>query len=182
MPGSYKETVYIDKDNITLSGVVEQGKYPVLEGEVMRNDAVLYSGTGVTVENLYITHCKGSGVMGQAGNNYIFRNNFVVDNNHENFAIPGSLVSTIPQGTGVLIMACDDVVIENNIISANDSVGISPLPTSALPAAPPPTPIQSPIPIALKFSTISCAITGKIRPRSYEPRSLRCLRPVAPIL
>jgi hypothetical protein len=43
MPGTYKETVYIDKDNITLSGVIEQGRYPILEGEGLRNDAILYS-------------------------------------------------------------------------------------------------------------------------------------------
>lgn len=223
MPGTYKETVYIDKDDITLSGVIERGKYPVLEGEGVRNDAVLYSGNSVTVENLYITHYKGNGIMGQAGNNFIIRNNIVVDtgvygifpqlgkngivshnilsgiedaaiyigmsenidvvynevfesvagieiensrhalvegnyvynntggilafitpglpikscgdvlirnnfivnNNHENFAIPGSLVSNIPAGTGVLVMACDDVVVEGNIISGNDSVGIT---------------------------------------------------------
>lgn len=217
-PGTYKETVYIDKDNITLSGVIEQGNYPVLEGEGIRNDAVLYSGNGVTIENLYITHYKGNGVMGQAGNNFIIRNNiivdtgvyeifpqlgkngivsgiedaaiyvgmsghvdvvfnqvfdsvagieiensrhslvesnfvynntggilafitpglpiktcgdvlirnnFVVDNNHENFAIPGSLVSNIPTGTGMLVMACDDVVIEGNIITGNNSMGIT---------------------------------------------------------
>jgi parallel beta-helix repeat protein len=222
MPGTYKETVYIDKDNITLSGVIEQGRYPVLEGEGVRNDAVLYSGNGVTIENLYITHYKGNGIMGQAGNNFIIRNNFVIDtgvygifpqlgknglvshnvisgiedaaiyvgmsenidvvynqvfesvagieiensrhalveanyvynntggilafitpglpiktcgdvlirnnfvvgNNHENFAIPGSLVSNIPPGTGMLIMACDDVVVEGNIVSDNESVGI----------------------------------------------------------
>ena len=222
MPGTYKETVYIDKDNITLSGVIEQGKYPVLEGEGLRNDAVLYSGNGVTVENLYITHYKGNGVMGQAGNNFIIRNNivvdtgvygifpqlgnngivshnilsgiedaaiyvgmsdhvdvvfnqvfdsvagieiensrhalvesnyvynntggilafitpglpiktcgdvlirnnFVVNNNHENFAIPGSLVSNIPAGTGILVMACDDVVVEGNVITGNNSMGI----------------------------------------------------------
>ncbi|MEH6584335.1 MAG: parallel beta-helix domain-containing protein [Halioglobus sp.] len=223
MPGTYKETVYIDKDNITLSGVIEQGNYPVLEGEGMRNDAILYSGNGVTIENFYITHYKGNAVMGQAGNNFIIRNNivvdtgvygifpqlgkngiishnilsgiedaaiyvgmsenidvvfnevfdsvagieienslhalveanyvhdntggilafitpglpiktcgdvlirnnFVVNNNHENFAIPGSLVSNIPQGTGMLVMACDDVVIEGNIVTGNESVGIT---------------------------------------------------------
>jgi parallel beta-helix repeat protein len=223
MPGTYKETVYIDKDNITLSGVIEQGRYPVLEGEEFRNDAILYSGNGVTIENFYITRYKGNAVMGQAGNNYIIRNNvivdtgvygifpqlgkngivahniisgiedaaiyvgmsdnvdvvynqvfdsvagieiensrkalvegnyvynntggilafitpglpiktcgdviirnnFVVNNNHENFAIPGSLVSNIPQGTGVLVMACDDVVVEQNIITGNESVGIA---------------------------------------------------------
>jgi parallel beta-helix repeat protein len=209
MPGVYKETVYVDKDNITLSGVIERGEYPVLEGEGIRNDAILYSGNGFTVENLYITHYKGNGIMGQAGNNFVIRNNYVVDtgvygifpqlgkngivshniisgiedaaiyvgmsdnidvvynevfasvagieiensrhalvegnnvydntggilafitpglpiktcsdviirnnfitdNNHENFAIPGSLVSNIPSGTGILVMACDDVVI-----------------------------------------------------------------------
>ncbi|MEQ8827241.1 MAG: parallel beta-helix domain-containing protein, partial [Parvibaculum sp.] len=209
LPGTYRETVYIDKDNITLSGVIERGAYPVLDGEDFRNDAVLYSGNGVTIENLYITRYKGNGIMGQAGNNYIIRNNIIVDtgvygifpqlgkngivahnvvsgiedaaiyvgmsdnvdvvfnevfesvagieiensrgalvegnfvynntggilafitpglpiktcgdviirnnfisgNNHENFAIPGSLVSNIPSGTGVLVMACDYVVL-----------------------------------------------------------------------
>ncbi len=223
MPGTYKETVYIDKDNITLSGVIEQGRYPVMEGEGVRNDAILYSGNGFTVENFYITRYKGNGIMGQAGNNFIIRNNvvvdtgvygifpqlgkngivshniisgiedaaiyvgmsdnidvvhnevfesvagieiensrkalvennyvynntggilafitpglpiktcgdviirnnFVVDNDHENFAIPGSLVSNIPPGTGILVMACDDVVVEGNIISGNDSMGIA---------------------------------------------------------
>ncbi len=222
MPGTYRETVYIDKDNITLSGVIEGSEYPVLEGEGVRNDAILYSGNGVTIENFYITHYKGNGIMGQAGNNFIIRNNFIIDtgvygifpqlgknglvshnvisgiedaaiyvgmsenidvvynqvfesvagieiensrhalveanmvydntggilafitpglpiktcgdvlirnnfvvnNNHENFAIPGSLVSNIPPGTGVLVMACDDVVLENNIVTGNDSVGV----------------------------------------------------------
>ncbi len=222
LPGTYRETVYIDKDNITLSGVIEGGAYPVLEGEGVRNDAILYSGNGTTIENFYITHYKGNGVMGQAGNNFIIRNNivvdtgvygifpqlgkngivshnvlsgiedaaiyigmsdnvdvvynrvfesvagieiensrsalveanyvynntggilafvtpglpiktcgdvivrnnFIIDNNHENFAIPGSIVANVPAGTGILIMACDDVVIEGNIITGNNSAGI----------------------------------------------------------
>lgn len=223
LPGTYEETVYIDKDNITLSGVIERGEYPILEGGGLRNDAILYSGNGVTIENFYITHYKGNAIMGQAGNNFVIRNNvvvdtgvygifpqlgkngivshnvlsgiedaaiyvgmsenidvvynevfdsvagieiensqhalveanyvhdntggilvfitpglpiktcgdvlirnnFVVNNNHENFAIPGSLVSNIPQGTGILVMACDDVVIEGNIVTGNESVGIT---------------------------------------------------------
>ena len=32
MPGTYKETVYIDKDNITLSGVIEEGRLPGVGG------------------------------------------------------------------------------------------------------------------------------------------------------
>ena len=54
----------------------------------------------------------------------IIRNNFVIDNNHENFGAPGSIVSGIPPGTGILVMAADDVIIENNIISGNNNAGI----------------------------------------------------------
>jgi parallel beta-helix repeat protein len=221
-PGTYSETVYIDKDNIRLLGVIEEGAWPTLEGEGRLNDAVLYSGNNIVVENLKITHYKGNAIMGQAGNNFeirnnlivdtgvygifpqlgqngivegnvisgiedaaiyvgmsdnvhvahnevfdsvagieiensrhaivennyvhhntggilafitpglpikttrdvIIRNNFVVDNNTANFAAPGSTVSGIPAGTGVLIMAADEVVIEGNIISGNKTAGI----------------------------------------------------------
>ncbi|MCC2616554.1 right-handed parallel beta-helix repeat-containing protein [Aestuariibacter halophilus] len=221
-PGTYHETVYIDKDDIHLVGVIEQGRWPTLDGQKKLNDAVLYSGNGVVVENLKITGYKGNGIMGQAGNNFvirnnliidtgvygifpqlgkngvvedniisgiedaaiyvgmsdnvhvahnevfdsvagieiensrhaivennyvhhntggilafitpglpikttydvIIRNNFIVDNNTANFAIPGSTVSGIPAGTGILIMAADDVVIEDNIIRDNKTAGI----------------------------------------------------------
>ena len=52
MPGTYSETVYIDKDNIALVGVIHGGDWPTLDGERKRNDAVLYSGNGIRIENL----------------------------------------------------------------------------------------------------------------------------------
>mgnify|MGYP003385514062 CR=1 FL=1 len=222
MPGTYIETVYIDKDNISVIGVIEQGNWPTLEGERRLNDAILYSGNGIIIENLKITHYKGNGIMGQAGNNFeirnnlivdtgvygifpqlgkngiieynvvsgiedaaiyvgmsdnihvahnevfdsvagieiensrhaivennythnntggilafitpglpikttydvIIRNNFIVDNNTKNFGAPGSTVSGIPAGTGILVMAADEVIIEGNIISNNKTAGI----------------------------------------------------------
>ncbi|HSC84953.1 MAG TPA: parallel beta-helix domain-containing protein [Pseudomonas sp.] len=221
-PGTYKETVYIDKDDILLSGVIENGRWPTLEGEQKLNDAVLYSGNNITVENLHITHFKGNGIMGQAANNFlirnnrvidtgvygifpqlgknglishnvltgiedaaiyvgmcdnihvttnevfgnvagieiensrhaiveynkvydntggvltfitpglpiktttdvIIRNNFITDNNHASFAAPGSIVSGVPSGTGVIVMAADEVTLEGNVISGNKNVGI----------------------------------------------------------
>ena len=51
--------------------------------------------------------------------------NFINNNNHENFGAPGSIVAGIPPGTGILIMAADDVIVENNIISNNDNSGIT---------------------------------------------------------
>ena len=58
-PGTYKETVYIDKNDITLSGVVVKGEWPTMDGEKKLNDAVLYSGHGITVEHLKIINYKG---------------------------------------------------------------------------------------------------------------------------
>ena len=222
MPGTYHETVYIDKDDIRIVGVIEEGRRAVLDGEKKLNDAILYSGNNFVAENLEIRNYKGNGIMGQAGNNFeirnnviassgvygifpqlgqngivehnvvsgiadaaiyigmsdnilvahnevfdsvagieiensrhaivehnyvhdnsggllafvtpglpikttvdvIFRNNFVVGNNHANFGAPGSTVSGIPAGTGILVMAADDVVIEGNVISDNKVSGV----------------------------------------------------------
>lgn len=79
MPGTYVETVYIDKDDIRLIGQIEQGKWPTLHGEKRLNDAVLYSGNNIVIENLKITQYKGNGIMGQAGNNFEIRNNLIID-------------------------------------------------------------------------------------------------------
>jgi parallel beta-helix repeat protein len=222
MPGTYRETVFIDKDNISLMGVVRGGDWPVLDGESKRNDAILYSGDGTRVENFKIVKYKGNGIMGQAGSNFVIRHNWIVDtgvygifpqlgknglieynvltgiedaaiyvgmsdnvhvahnevygnvagieientrhaivennmvydnaggiltfitpglpikttidviirdnfivgNNHENFAAPGSIVSGVPSGTGIIIMAADDVVVENNVIRDNKNAGV----------------------------------------------------------
>lgn len=221
-PGTYNETVYIDKDNIRLIGLIVKGERPRLDGLGKLNDAILYSGNNIVVENLSITGYKGNGIMGQAGNNFeirnnviadtgvygifpqlgkngvvehnvvsgiedaaiyigmsdniqvshndvfdsvagieiensrhaivennvvynntggilafvtpglpikttydvIIRNNFIAGNNHPNFGAPGSTVAGIPAGTGVLIMAADQVVIEDNIIKDNKNTGI----------------------------------------------------------
>lgn len=222
-PGTYSENVYIDKDDISLQGVVIKGEWPTLDGKHQINDGFLYSGNGILIENFKIINFKGNGIMGQAGNNFIirnnwiidtgvygifpqfgkngliehnvlsviadaaiyvgmcdnidvlhnevfdsvagieiensrhclvennyvhnntggllafitpglpiktafniiFRNNFVVNNNHPNFGAPGSTVASIPPGTGILIMAADDVIVENNIITGNKNTGIT---------------------------------------------------------
>lgn len=221
-PGSYHETIYIDKDAIRLRGVIKNGERATLDGKKTLNDAILYSGNHIIVENFKITAYKGNGIMGQAGNNFeirnnlivdtgvygifpqlgkngvveynvlsgiedaaiyvgmsdnihvahnevfenvagieiensrhaivennlvynnaggilafvtpglpiktaediIIRNNFVTRNNHVNFAPEGSTVAGIPSGTGILVMAADQVVIERNIISDNKVAGI----------------------------------------------------------
>jgi len=222
MPGTYNETVYIDKDNIALIGVLQEGQWPTLDGMSKLNDAILYSGNGIRVENFKIVKFKGNAIMGQAGNNFvirhnwientgvygifpqfgqngliqynvlsgiedaaiyvgmsdniqvdhnevhgnvagieiensrhavvenntvydnaggiltfvtpwlpikttfdvIIRNNFIIGNNHKNFGAPGSIVSGVPSGSGLIVMAAKDVIIENNVIRDNKNAGI----------------------------------------------------------
>ena len=65
-PGTYHETVYVDKDDISLIGIVENGEWPHLDGEKILNDAILYSGNGFSVEWFKITKYKGNAIMGQS--------------------------------------------------------------------------------------------------------------------
>ena len=76
-PGLYKETVFIDKDGIELSGIVRGGQWPVLDGENKLNDGVLVSGHGVTIERLWVKRYKGNGIMTQGSNNYRIAYNVV---------------------------------------------------------------------------------------------------------
>jgi len=53
----------------------------------------------------------------------VFRNRSVA-NNHDNFADPGSMVASVPPGTGVMILATDRVEVFDNDVVANDSAGV----------------------------------------------------------
>ncbi len=76
-PGTYKETVFVDKNDITLTGVIEEGAWPTLEGEFELNDGFLIAGHGVTVENFYIKSYKGNGIMTQGANDFKILNNVI---------------------------------------------------------------------------------------------------------
>jgi parallel beta-helix repeat protein len=50
-------------------------------------------------------------------------NNNIHDNNHVNFAPKGNIVAKVPQGTGIMLMAANNVEIYNNKVINNISVG-----------------------------------------------------------
>ncbi len=52
-------------------------------------------------------------------------NNRIVANNHDNFAPKGNIVATVPPGTGVMIMANDEVEVFDNTIENNQTGGLS---------------------------------------------------------
>ena len=54
----------------------------------------------------------GLPVMG--GGNVVLRQNLVIDNDTPNFAPPGNIVASVRRGTGILVMANDGVLIDDN--------------------------------------------------------------------
>lgn len=271
LPGLYEETVYVDRDGIALVGVIEKGRWPVLEGANVRNDGILVAGSDSVVKNFWIQNYKGNGIMHQGSNNWevrhnvvrdtgvygifpqhcrngiiednvvsgiedaaiyvgmcenvdvrrnetyasvagieiensrhvlveenaahgnvggilafvlpglpvklgsdiILRRNFVFDNNAENWAAVGSVVSGIPGGTGMLLMAVDDVVVEDNILRNNDSAAIMVVDLDLLePGAPDPG--IDPVPDRVRILQNLYAGNGKA-PQASAKRMLAAL-------
>jgi len=59
------------------------------------------------------------------GRNAKVWDNDCTENNFQNFAKPGSIVASIPPGSGMIIMATDSVDVFNNRITNNKTVGIA---------------------------------------------------------
>lgn len=54
----------------------------------------------------------------------LLRDNNVHDNNRPNFGDPATIVASVPNGTGIIVVGADDTEIRNNIIKNNKSVGV----------------------------------------------------------
>lgn len=50
--------------------------------------------------------------------------NYVHDNNHVNFAEPGTFESFVPSGSGILVVGADRAKVEDNRVTGNDFIGI----------------------------------------------------------
>ena len=125
-PGTYSETVYIDKDDLVISGVVLDNQWPILEGNKELNDAILYSGNDITIENLQIQHYKGNAIMGQAGNNFLIRNNNVIDTGvygiFPEFGTNGLISHNVLSGiedAAIYVGMCDNIHVTNNEVFDN---------------------------------------------------------------
>lgn len=93
-----------------------------IEGEnstnvLIERNSVHDNSGGILVFNL-------PGLPVKHGENTIIRNNTIVANNLKNFGPEGSIVATVPPGSGIILLAADKVTIENNVISDNQSGGI----------------------------------------------------------
>jgi len=84
--------------------------------EVHHNEAINNTG-GILVFDL-----PG---LTQYGSNIKVYNNIIKDNNHSNFAPEGNIVGVVPPGTGLMVLATEDVEVYDNQIIDNRTVGIA---------------------------------------------------------
>ena len=61
---------------------------------------------------------------GNGGGHRIYKNN-IYENNHVNFAPEGNIVATVPAGTGIMVMATDNVEVFDNTLDKNQSSNMS---------------------------------------------------------
>lgn len=83
---------------------------------VRRNHAYNNTG-GILIFNL-------PGLPVQDGKHTLVYENIVEGNNGENFGIPGTAVSAVPPGVGIMILSSDENEVRNNTIRNNNSTGV----------------------------------------------------------
>lgn len=115
---------------------------------VVRNNVVHGNVDGFSIENssdveIYDNHSyDNTGGMVifnlpnlpvQDGRRVLVRNNVFENNNRDNFGAPGAIISVMPAGTGLIILAADDVELRDNVFSGNISTGVGIISYNALP-------------------------------------------------
>lgn len=106
---------------------------------IIRNNTAYWNVAGIEAENSRWVEIYGNEAYDNSGGLLIFDlpgltqyghttrayNNRIHDNNHENFALEGNVVASIPPGTGVMILATHDVKVYNNEVRDNRTVGVA---------------------------------------------------------
>jgi parallel beta-helix repeat protein len=110
------------------------------ENIIVRRNRATHNVAGIEIENsinadVYENHTSNNagGILVfslpnlPAGNGRgcrVFKNE-IVENNHANFAPAGNIVAMVPPGTGLMIMAYDDVEVFENTFKDNGTVNLS---------------------------------------------------------
>jgi parallel beta-helix repeat protein len=107
---------------------------------VVRGNEVRGNVTGIEIENSTnalvednYAHDNTGGILvfllpnnpSKVGNDTRVVRNRVIANNHPNFGDPSAIVSKVPPGSGIFIMAADGTEVAENEIRGNDSFGVA---------------------------------------------------------
>lgn len=116
--GASDAGIYVGQSrDITVRGNLVEFNVAGIEIENSRNALVTENIATRNTGGLLVFDLPGLPVMN--GGNVILRSNVVRDNDTPNFAPPGNIVASVRRGTGVLVMANDEVLIEDNAFEGN---------------------------------------------------------------
>lgn len=107
-PGTYYETVYIDTPGITVRGIVDGDRRPLLDGENIRSDGFNTTGDDFTLEGFAFRGYIGNAVLTTGAERVIYRDL------HIEGTYGDSTASTI---YGLYPVECTDVLIENSTVT-----------------------------------------------------------------
>jgi parallel beta-helix repeat protein len=127
-------------DGVTVKGASDAGIYVGQSNRiVVRNSTAMYNVAGIEIENSghaevtnnLATHNTGGilvfdlPALPRRGAGFVtVSGNRAIDNDTPNFAPKGNTVASVPTGTGVLIMAENDVTVRDNELSGNGTANI----------------------------------------------------------
>lgn len=128
-------------ERVTVTRVADAGIYVGQSRDIVVRDCEAYKNvTGIEIENSVnalvennYVHNNTGGILvfllpnnpSKLGRDCVVRGNRVIGNNHENFADPGAIVSNVPPGTGIMIMAADGTEVTANEIRGNNCYGVA---------------------------------------------------------
>lgn len=132
---------FVKVQKVEVIGARDAGIYVGQSKGIVVEDCIAHGNvTGIEIENSVDARVERNHVYDNAGGILVFALpgnpskeakrtrvalNRVIANNHENFADPGSIVSKVPSGGGVFILAADDTEVTENEISDNHSFGVA---------------------------------------------------------
>jgi parallel beta-helix repeat protein len=121
--GASDAGIYVGQSrDITVRGNLVEFNVAGIEIENSRNALVTENIATRNTGGLLVFDLPGLPVMN--GGNVILRENVVLNNDTPNFAPPGNIVASVRRGTGVLVMANDGVLIEDNAFEGNATAHI----------------------------------------------------------
>jgi parallel beta-helix repeat protein len=126
-------------DSCTAIGASDAGIYVGQSKHIVVKNCTAYNNVaGIEIENSLYADVHNNTATGNTGGILIFDlpdlvqkrggytrvfNNLIKENNHSNFAPKGNIVAKVPAGTGILILATNQVEIFDNQIIDNKTVG-----------------------------------------------------------
>lgn len=127
-------------DNVTVRGASDAGIYVgQSENIIVRNSLAEYNVAGIEIENSMHADVYGNTAIHNAGGILVFDlpdlpvmgghstriyDNDIRHNDTRNFAPPGNIVAGVPSGTGLIIMANENVHVFGNRFAENRTVHV----------------------------------------------------------